>query len=281
MNTYAFPLSVQFNGQDTAFLLSALTGKNKKGEKILKLLQKRGLFGVELNLLDFSKIKPMELADYLSSFNLKLTNIASGAYANEKELSLSNADSDIRKKTIDEIITMADYSRKTKQGAGIICGFIKGKAGQSKQSATEYFLDSLAKLDKNIREYKTPLLIEVTNRYESAVANTLDETVKIIKNFNNPYFFILPDTFHMNIEEKNIESELIRYKENYCSIHISDNNRHYPCYGAIDFYKIIRMLKVSGYKFGLAIEGNIKGSLEESINFSADYLFNISKRLEV
>ena len=276
MDNYIFPLSIQFNSADTAVLLSAYTGKNKKGEKILKLLQKRNFYGVELNILDYS-INPGNLAEYLGSFNLKLINIATGAYAVKNGLSLSSPDKNIRDKTLAELITIIKFAHDTGKETGVICGFIKGK---NNEKTTQYFTDSLSRLDPIIRKLKTPLLIEVTNHYESSVANTISETMQLVKNLNNPHIYVLPDTYHMNIEENNFTSDLIKNIELFNSIHVSDNNRRYPGYGMIDFYNILMSLKISGYNKGIAIEGNTVGKIEENINYSADYLSNVSEKIK-
>jgi len=277
---FPFPLSFQLDGLNTKKILEALN-KNKKNDKILGLLQKRNIYGVELNLLDYSAIKPANLADFLSSYNLKLTYIATGAYAKENKLSLSSPDVKVREKTICELKNILQFANETKQQTGVICGFIKGVAGYPKREASELLHDSLSQVSSIVKKLKTPLLLEVTNRYESSVANNIKETVDLIQDFQNLFLHILPDTFHMNIEESNSLSELHKYKNYFNSIHLSDNNRYFPGYGAIDFYQILMMLKISGYKHGVAIEGNINGDIEENINFTVDYLTDISRKLEV
>jgi len=65
----------------------------------------------------------------------------------------------------------------------------------------------------------------------------------------------------------------------YQSIHVSDNNRRFPGYGAIDFLSVLACLKETGYAGGMAIEGNPCRSLAESIVYSAGHLSRLSERI--
>ena len=83
---------------------------------------------------------------------------------------------------------------------------------------------------------------------------------------------ILPDTFHMNIEEQNALGALVKYRDLYDSVHISDNNRLFPGLGGLDFFHIIRFLENIGYRGGLAIEGNQRESFERDLDMSMSLL---------
>ena len=76
----------------------------------------------------------------------------------------------------------------------------------------------------------------------------------------------------MNIEEADGFGALTKYADYYDSLHISDNNRYFPGFGAIKFDEFIQFLKTHDYKGGLAIEGNIKKSFIEDVKTSMDYL---------
>ena len=61
---------------------------------------------------------------------------------------------------------------------------------------------------------------------------------------------------------------LIRHRGLYDSLHISDNNRFFPGFGAIDFFAILRFLKDTGYAGGIAIEGNTHTSFDKDLRMS-------------
>ena len=124
------------------------------------------------------------------------------------------------------------------------------------------------------------ICVEATNRYESCVANTLDDTRRLLAGVSTGVLEILPDTFHMNIEEKDAAAALEDNKDFYRSIHLSDNNRFLPGFGAIDFEKTLRHLKRIGYRGGMALEGNIQNTFASDLIEATTYLEDIQKRME-
>jgi sugar phosphate isomerase/epimerase len=77
-------------------------------------------------------------------------------------------------------------------------------------------------------------LIEATNRYESAVASSLDDSCDLIA----PY----------------------------------SDNRFFPGFGAIRFAELFNFLQGRGYSGGLAIEGNTKEDLLSDIRRTVAFL---------
>jgi sugar phosphate isomerase/epimerase len=112
---------------------------------------------------------------------------------------------------------------------------------------------------------KTPLLIEAVNRYESPVGHSLTDTWDIARRANSPFVWILPDTFHMNIEEANMRKAVSEHRACFGSFHLSDNTRHFPGFGAIDFAAVIATLDEIGYQGKLAIEGNVHTSFAADV----------------
>src|SRR5690606_10877122 len=92
------------------------------------------------------------------------------------------------------------------------------------------------------------------------------------KDYNNPYLKVLPDTFHMNIEERSSFGTLLKYQEFYESLHISDNNRFFPGLGGLDFLSIFTFLVDLGYKGAVAIEGKIKYDFQSDLKISMGLL---------
>jgi D-psicose/D-tagatose/L-ribulose 3-epimerase len=129
-------------------------------------------------------------------------------------------------------------------------------------------------LEESLREIvppaikrRVPILIEATNRYESSVANALNEAFDVISGFDQASLVqILPDTFHMNIEEKDPFVSLRKHKGRYPNIHISDNNRFFPGYRTIRFADLFDLLRSMDYAGTVTIEGNVKEDLLSDIH---------------
>lgn len=242
----------------------------------LTRLKELGFSGVEVNIQDPSSVPYDELEGFLRSFGLEFPYFASGLTAKTEGLSLSHPDESVRDKSTGKLLECIEYMSKSKKRdskhAGIIVGFFKGQATVDEETAKTQFKRSLDEIVLRADEKRVPVLIEATNRYETSVARSLSETVDLIKEYESSYIQILPDTFHMNIEEADMFTALSQALPYYRSVHLSDNTRFLPGYGAIDFKRVIDHLTTIGFNGTLSLEGQIKNSLIEDCKYSIDYL---------
>ena len=237
---------------------------------ILSTLADRGFEGVELNIEDPWRTNLPDVVSYLAEYRLRLLNFASGLTAKALGLSLSTADETLRADSVERCVSLVELLKGT--GAGIIIGFLKGPADPDPPRARERFRISLEELAQPASESRVPLVVEATNRYESSVANSLEDTKAVIEGLPEEVMRILPDTFHMNIEEADMYGALKRHLPSYNSVHLSDNNRFYPGFGAMDFGRILSHLESIGFNGDLAIEGNVVHNLVDDLAASAKYL---------
>jgi sugar phosphate isomerase/epimerase len=264
---YAYPLSVQLTlpegfREDQRFL------------RVLGLLRRWGFSSVELNIPRFEAIRSEELAQLLQEYGLSMSYFATGATAKAEGLSLSADEDARREQAVRRCLDMVEFAANFPPGAGtgIIVGFLKGPAGPDREGARRRLSASLASIMPRAERRCVPLLIEATNRYEAAAVNTLEEAASLVAPLASEYARILPDTFHMNIEERDPAGALAASAPYYNSVHLSDNNRLLPGLGAIDFSRVLGWLERAGHRGGLALEGNIRGDMVEDIEASMRYL---------
>lgn len=266
-NDYPFPLAVQT-------VLPSDYRNSSSFENELRVLQNLGLYGVELNIAQPEQVDIVDIRRFLDQFGLRLTMFASGLTAKTDNLSLSSADARIWEQSIDRCKAMIDFVAG--EETGMIIGFLKGGPSHDTRLARSRFSAALQRIAPHAEKKRVRVLVEATNRYESAVANDLAGTAELFKSLESEYIKILPDTFHMNIEEaQGTAASLTEWAGYYDSIHISDNNRFFPGFGAIDFTGILTTLKDIGYQGTMAIEGNIQNSFSEDIKASTAYLKNL------
>ncbi|MDR1558735.1 MAG: sugar phosphate isomerase/epimerase [Clostridiales bacterium] len=72
------------------------------------------------------------------------------------------------------------------------------------------------------------ILIEPVNRYEINFINFLDEGAALMEKCQFPNCKLMPDVFHMNIEDDNINGSLTRNAKWIGYIHFADSNRLAP-----------------------------------------------------
>ena len=242
----------------------------------LATLQRLGFDGVELNIRDPETVEPARLKAYLAEFGLVLSMFASGLTAKTHQLSLATSDEVRRRESIARTARFLEFAHAF--GAGVIAGYLKGAPQENDPGARERLAASVVELAPVADRLKTPLLIEAVNRYESPVGHSLADTWDIARRANSPFVWILPDTFHMNIEEVNMRQAIGDHRACFGSFHLSDNTRHFPGFGALDFATIIAMLDEAGYQGKLAIEGNVRTSFAADVEVAMQCLAPLLRR---
>lgn len=96
--------------------------------------------------------------------------------------------------------------------------------------------------------------LEVVNRYESNVLNTAAQAVEFCQRIGAPNCKVHLDTYHMNIEEADIEAAIRQTGDHLGYFHIGESNRGYLGAGSIDFDKIFRGLAAAGYDGPITFE---------------------------
>src|SRR5262249_9217551 len=98
------------------------------------------------------------------------------------------------------------------------------------------------------------IVIEPVNRYESNWLNTVEEVLDLIERLGEDNVGVLPDTFHMNIEEADMLEALRRARPRLWHLHVADSNRRAPGAGHLDFNEIVIALAGQGYTEAVSAE---------------------------
>ena len=98
------------------------------------------------------------------------------------------------------------------------------------------------------------MLLEPINRYETNVINTVEQGLEFIERTGLGSLKLLPDTFHMNIEERSLENSIRMAGDKLGSLHLADSNRWAPGMGHLDFKGVLSALQEIGYQGPLGVE---------------------------
>jgi D-psicose/D-tagatose/L-ribulose 3-epimerase len=96
--------------------------------------------------------------------------------------------------------------------------------------------------------------MEVVNRYESNVLNTAAQAVDFCKRVGAPNIKVHLDTYHMHIEEADIEAAIVQTGPMLGYFHIGESNRGYLGAGSLDFDRVFRGLAKAEYKGPITFE---------------------------
>jgi len=240
----------------------------------LNALQESGCDHVELNIPFPEETAPSQVTAVLSRYGLRCTNYATGGLYPGKKTSLSHSDDTIRAQSVGSIKTVIRYCAEA-GFKGLILGFAQGNDTQDRSLARELFKNSLDQLVPYAQEAKVVIVVEALNRFISNVCNTLDDTVELVSEYPKDVVAVLPDTYHMNIEESDMMLPLIKHHQRFRSIHFSENNRYFPGMGAVNFQRVYRALSSVEFAGELTIEGNVKNSWIPELIGSAGLMKNL------
>lgn len=261
--TFRFPLCIQLPipiGRDLAGL-----------DEIFDALARIGFSGVELNVTDYTD--PAALFALTQKHALRISRIATGAWAVQNGLSLSTQDDAVRETTI-QLLAQHVFPFAQAVEADVILGIVKGDARENPKGEA-LLADSLLRLARAEAFRPGSVALEATNHYETTLAHRVDQAAALC----SENYAILPDTYHMNIEETSMTAPLIRFAGKYRNVHFSDNNRYFPGFGRIDFLEILHVLTALGYKGDITFEGRLMGDLISDAAKSAHFLADLCARL--
>jgi D-psicose/D-tagatose/L-ribulose 3-epimerase len=110
-------------------------------------------------------------------------------------------------------------------------------------------------LCERLEAYDVVLSIEPVNRSETFFLNTAEEARRLCEAIGHPRVGVTLDTFHANIEEKNI-GQAVRLLGVYLKhLHLSENDRGLLGSGHVNFREIVDAAAHIGYGGYLIIEG--------------------------
>lgn len=145
-------------------------------------------------------------------------------------------------------------------------GFLQSKE-QGKENI-DIMIDSLYKVADYAKRKDVILNVEVINRYETYVMNTVEEALDIINKVDHPNIGIHYDTFHANIEEKSQYEAIKLGGSKIKHIHFASNYRGTPGEGTIDFEKIAQAIKEIKYTDFISLENAVEPNCDVGNGFN-------------
>ncbi|MGK6349843.1 sugar phosphate isomerase/epimerase family protein [Parapedobacter sp. DT-150] len=126
-------------------------------------------------------------------------------------------------------------------------------ADQKKQER-QWCLDNLHQAAQRAEALGVTLALEPLNRFETDMINTVDQAISLVDEVSSPYLKILLDTFHSNIEEKDIPASIIKLGDRLVHVQANENDRGTPGTGHLDWAGIRAALDTIDYQGSLVIE---------------------------
>lgn len=241
------------------FGIHLITLMNKWNDNLLelvKLAKKIGFEGVEVPILDLDSFPQEELKKLKEKINIE---ILCGTGLSE-ETDISSPILKRRKKGVDYLkrcIEIASAISSPQLGGVLYAPWGKASSIYREKGRRETAIESMREVCKFAKKSKIILAIEPLNRYETSFINTVDEGIDFIQKVGSESLKLHLDTFHMNIEEKNLESSFEKAKDYFFHFHVGENNRSLPGFGNLNWQLISKYVRNIGYSRWVVIESLI------------------------
>jgi len=221
---------------------------------LLPRIKEAGFDGVEVPLFQPSQFAAPAIRRGLEANGLECTicSILTGG------TNMISDDPAVRKKTR---IHMQDCVKAAAEvGAKIIAGPLYSPVGlmtgrRRTEDEWKRAVDCYQSLGPVLSEYGVTIAIEPLNRFETYFLNTAVDAVALCDAIGHPNVGILCDTFHANIEEKDVPGAYRTAAPHLKHVHTCENDRGIPGTGHVDWPGVFQALRDIGYEGWLTIEG--------------------------
>lgn len=227
----------------------------KEFDEALVWLNENEFDGIELCIAEPAKVNDRELVLKLNRLNLKVPTISTGQSRALEGISLtdeSKGKRDMATQRIKEHIHLA-----TSIGCPFVTiGLIRGTAdNENKIKALDLLQKELEICLQYAIQQGVSLLIEPINRYETSLINSCEEALDFINRmYGCANIGILYDTFHSNMEDRDMQQAIESSRDRIFHVHLADSNRWLPGEGHINFNGIIGLLQKLEYKGFVSLE---------------------------
>ena len=211
---------------------------------LLPRLRRMGYDGVELPLLAPDLVDAAAVRRALVENGLRAT--ASGALPPKASL-LDPARRQRAVNCIDNCLACAAAC-----GAEVLCGPFCAPVGELVgRGPTEAEFDScvagLRLVAQRAADRGVVLALEALNRFETYFMNTAADALRLLDAVDSPWIGAHLDTFHMNLEEKDVAGALRLAAPRLAHVHFSENDRGVVGTGHVDWPGVRAALAETGY----------------------------------
>jgi D-psicose/D-tagatose/L-ribulose 3-epimerase len=217
---------------------------NKSTFDYLPKLKKWGYKGIEVPLMP--KLLDLFNAKYirkmLSEYEMECV-ITAGV---PEDFNIISDDKEKQKSGIKHLKNCVDITEEmgSKVMGGVLYAYDQGISNGAPRTQVQW--ERSVRCLKEAARYAAlkdiTLCIEPINRYEGFFLNTIKDAILMIHEIDEPNIKINIDSYHMNIEEKNIYEIVVKAGNLIGLVHVSENDRGIPGTGHFDWDGFIKGL---------------------------------------
>ena len=192
----------------------------------LACMKKAGYDAVELQIADPALFDEDRVRRSLRRVDYAMCAFQTGSTYYSRGNCLSTADETVRRRTVELLKSFVDLA--SRWNAVIVFGSLQGRLSDEPNRRSRRSPDSGG--DRRggppcRRTSASILAFEPVNHGEVGFHNTIAEVARLVRGLNLPGLRMMVDTFHMNIEEKDMLAPLKDIRDILAHVHLSETNR--------------------------------------------------------
>lgn len=207
---------------------------------------------------------PVEYPDLIDGLQVRnalqehgLEAVVCGAFGPSRDL--TNEDPAIHQHCFDYISKCFNLCHMW--GATFLAGPMYSSVGKARmvppaQRKTEWdrAVTNLRKVCEAAQENGLMIALEPLNRFESDLVNTAEDVMRLVDDIDHPAARVMLDSFHMSIEETDMERAIATAGGKLIHVQVSENHRGVPGTGQTQWESFRRGLEKIGYRGTVSIE---------------------------
>jgi D-psicose/D-tagatose/L-ribulose 3-epimerase len=222
---------------------------------LVKKVQGMGFDILEICIEDPATIDASRINEALKENDLRAT--ICGAFGPDRDA--SSRDGNVRANAVNYLEACIDAAREL--GSPIVAGPMYSATGKTRllspdERAEQWSLavETLKQVADYAGQRGVQLAIEPLNRFETDFINTVEQGLDLIGRIGASNVGFLLDTFHLNIEEKNIPTAIRKAGSKVLHFHACENDRGTPGTGHVEWKEVASALREIDYQGPVVIE---------------------------
>ncbi len=204
-----------------------------------------GFDGVELSLLGMDDATTSRLRAQAASLGIELT-CTTGLAPHQD---LTSDDADVRAAGVEAL----QHALRTADalGARQLSGVVYAPWGQRRMEGRDVrwrrAVSGITAAAALAAELGITIGIEAINRYETDLVTTAADATRMAADVDHPNVGVLLDTYHMNIEEKDVAAAMGAAGARLVHLHVVENDRGVPGSGHVPWDAVVEGVRATGY----------------------------------
>lgn len=213
----------------------------------LACVKQAGYEAVELQIADPAEFDEARVRNTLRGAGLPMCAFQTGSTYAMRGNCLCTADDVVRQRTVKLLMSFVDLAARWQ--AVIVVGSLQGRLRDEpdRPVGETRIREALCRVGDYVAKQHATIAFEPVNHGEIGFHNTIAEAESLVRGIDLPGIRLMVDTFHMNIEEKDMLAPLPRIRDILAHVHLSETNRDVLGEGHWDTKGFLAELRRLGY----------------------------------